>query len=373
MLKILADQNIYKLSQFLPDEIELTTYNNSDPIPSLNGYDALIASTVTKLNEFTIPSIPQSLKAIGTASSGSDHIDAQYFQNNGVKVFDAKGCNAKTVGEYIITVLILWSIKKNKNPEDYTVGVIGAGATGSEVKKQLQEFNIPFKMYDPPKELTHEEFNSASLQEILDCDILTFHVPLTEGKPNSTFHWLDKDKLNSSSFELIINAARGGVIDESALLDALATGSVKDVVIDVWENEPDFNTELAKKAFISTPHMAGHSEQGKLIASGIICDKIGSVLGFKSNPADSMLIKKEQAISDLNYTLLNLILRLHPIREYDADIRNICSRPDKAILFQKLRTDRPYRYEYPYISLDKTLLDEFKVLKKLGVKPLANT
>ncbi|HCI70874.1 MAG TPA: hypothetical protein DHV30_09870 [Balneola sp.] len=367
-LKILADENIYKLSQFLPNDVELITYDNSKPIPSLSGIDALIARTVTKIDKSTIPVIPPSLKAIGTASSGSDHIDVTYFQKHGIEVFDAKGCNAKTVGEYIITVLLLWSIKRDKNIEDFTVGVIGAGATGSEVKKQLQEFNIPFKMYDPPKELIKEGFKSVDLHEIMDCDILTFHVPLTQGKPDSTFHWLDKDKLTSSSFELIINAARGGVIDESALLDALAIGSVKDVVIDVWENEPDFNTDLAEKAFISTPHMAGHSVHGKLLASRIICDKIGSVLGFKSNPANSKLIEKEQVISDLNYTLLNLILRLHPIKEYDADIRNISSRPDKAKLFQKLRTDRSYRFEYPFIRIDKKYILEFEILKKLGIK-----
>ena len=79
---------------------------------------------------------------------------------------------------------------------------------------------------------------------------------------------------------------------------------------------------------------------------------------------------KEIDLAELNYTAYELLLRLHPLREYDADLRDLNLRPDKSILFQKLRIDRPYRYEYPYISLNKTLLDEFNVFKKLGVKPL---
>ncbi len=373
MLKIIADKNIYKLDQFLNDNVEITTFDPNDPLPGLEAYDALFVRTVTKLNSKTLEKIPESLKLIGTGSSGSDHIEREYFRSKDVEVIDAKGSNADAVSEYVITSLLLWSIKRDIELSEMTVGIIGAGATGSAVADQLSRFEIPFLSYDPLREQRDKNFSSTSLNDILECDILTFHVPLEKEGSHSTFHWLDESKLSDNSFELIINASRGGVIDELALLNAVQKNTVSDIIIDVWEGEPDFNTAVAEEAFIATPHIAGYSEQAKLNASRMLVEQFSEFFDVEV-PDSSMLYQpKEIDIADLNYTAYELLLRLHPLREYDADLRNLNLRPDKSILFQKLRTDRPYRYEYPYISLNETLLDEFNVLKKLGVKPLTNT
>ncbi|OAN62119.1 hypothetical protein A8B79_04035 [Balneola sp. EhC07] len=373
MLKIIADKNIYKLDQFLNDNVKLTTFDPNDPLPGLETYDALFVRTVTKLNSQNLERIPESLKLIGTGSSGSDHIEKEYFKSRGVQVIDAKGSNADAVSEYVITSLLLWSIKRGKKLTNLKVGIIGAGATGSAVANQLSRFEIPFLSYDPPREQRDKNYSSASLKDILECDILTFHVPLEKEGAHPTFHWLGDSKLSANSFELIINASRGGVIDELALLNAVRENTVGDIIIDVWEAEPDFNTAVAEAAFIATPHIAGYSEQAKLNASKMLIEQFSEFFDVEVPDSSKLYRSKEIDLANLNYTAYELLLRLHPLREYDADLRDLNLRPDKSILFQKLRTDRPYRYEYPYISLDKTLLDEFNILKKLGVKPLTNT
>ncbi len=367
MINILADKNIYKLREFLPDGVSLSTFDPEKPLPELSGFDVLLVRTVTELHAKSIRAIPSSLKMVGTASSGSDHIDKSYFESNNISVIDAKGCNARAVGEYVMTSLLLWSLKKDKDLSDYKVGVIGAGATGSSVINQLKKFDIDFVSHDPPKELRNSDYKSASLSEVLSCDILTFHVPLKRIGEFSTYHWLDEKKLRENNFELIINASRGGVVDESALLDSLSSHSMNDVVIDVWENEPDFRPELAERAFIATPHIAGYSEQAKLNATKYIVQQLADYFNFELPDIEHFYDEKKIDLADLDYSEEELILRLHPIKEYDADLREIALRPDKPELFRKLRVDRPYRYEYPFLKVLTNGNLNNSLVRKLGL------
>ena len=201
----------------------------------------------------------------------------------------------------------------------------------------------------------------------MNCDILTFHVPLEQSGKDPTYHWLDDKILTNNSFELVINAARGGVINESHLLDAINNKTVRDTVIDVWENEPDFNPELMEKAFIATPHIAGYSEQAKLNASKILAVKLGLYFNLSIPDTAELYNSKTIDFANLTYSLKELLLKLHPIKEYDNALRDLASRTDRKILFSKLRVDRPYRYEYSFLKVSSNQHVDSKVLKKLGV------
>ena len=367
-LKITADQNIYKLRSFLSDKIELTEFNPNNGIPNLDECDALFVRTVTALNSNSVPLLPNSLKLLGTASSGNNHIDTPYFEQKGIDVIDANGCNAKAVSEYVMTSLLLWGIQNSTSLQSLKYGIIGVGAVGKEVQKQFDTFGLSYVSYDPPRAERDSTFNSIALEELLSCDVLTFHVPLTKTGVHNTFHWLDEAKLNSHSYKLIINAARGGVIDEQALLRAMDNRRVKDVIIDVWENEPNFNSILAQKAFISTPHIAGYSEQAKLKATQLLVEKFGDIFGLEMNHPVDLFEEKNLEIADLDYSLQELLLRLNPLKEYDMALRDLISRPDKESLFKKLRVDRRYRFEYPYLRISETLLNKFEELKLLGLR-----
>tara|TARA_R110000868_G_scaffold410693_4_gene699822 strand:- start:56533 stop:57702 length:1170 start_codon:yes stop_codon:yes gene_type:complete len=368
LIKVIADQNLYRLEEFLPQDVDLTTYDPNSGFPETSGFDALLIRTVSKLNSDTFPSIPPSLKFVGTGSSGSDHVDIEYLKSNNIEFTDALGNNAQAVAEYVITALLIWREEKSKSLSDFTYGIIGVGKAGSAVAKIFASFGLNVVLYDPPRAEREPDFISSSLENVLSCDVLTFHTPLTTNGENPTFHWLDEEKLSGRSFELIINAARGGIIDETAISNAIDLGCVKNIIIDVWENEPDFNPDFASQAFIATPHIAGYSEQSKLNASKMVCAKLCSFFELNCPPTKNLYPIKELKPAHLRYSFEELLLRLHPIKEYDAALRDLVNRSDKTTLFQKLRIDRPYRFEYGFLKLEQSLLNGFEDLKRLGVK-----
>jgi erythronate-4-phosphate dehydrogenase len=367
LIKILADQNLYRLEQFLPVQAETTFYDPHAELPDLDGFDAWLLRTVTKINPDTFPVLPSSLKFVGTGSSGSDHLDPIHLEKHNILTADAKGCNARAVAEYVMTSLLLWQDEKETTLTDLTYGIVGAGAVGSAVAESFDAFDLNYKMYDPPREEREAGFLSCSLNEVLECDVLTFHVPYEENEPYPTHHWLDEEKLNGRVFELIINAARGGVIKESAVSDAVKNGSVRDLIIDVWEQEPDFDPDFAIRPFIATPHIAGYSEQAKLNASKFMCIKLCDFFNLDCPGTEMEYPVKELHPAHLKYSFKELLLRINPIKEYDVALRDLIGRPDKAELFTKLREDRPYRFEYSYLSLEPEFLKGVEVLKKLGV------
>lgn len=366
MIKILADQNIYKIADFLPKDTDLTFYDPANGIPDAHGFDAMIIRTVTKLNPTTF-NVPDSLKFIGTASSGSDHVDIDQMNKSGVHFVDAKGCNARAVAEYVLTALLLLREQKGVSIDQLRYGIIGAGAVGSAVAELFDSFGLQYILHDPPRALLDPDFKSSSMEEILQCDVLTFHVPYSEAGEFQTRYWLDELKLKDHSFKVIINAARGGIINEQAVLNAYNAGRIEHLIIDVWENEPDFNPDFVHPAFIVSPHIAGYSHQAKLNASRIVMAKFCEYFGLELPNTDHLYDTKHLELAHLKYDLEDLLLRLHPIKEYDAALRDLIGRKDKKELFAKLREDRPYRYEYTSLSVDPEFMDHREDLRLLGL------
>ena len=368
MIKVLADQNLYKLEKFLPKEIDLTIYDSHSQIPEVDGFDALLVRTVSKINAGTFPSLPGSLKFVGTGSSGNDHVDIDYLTSHAIKFANALGCNAQAVAEYVITALLLWREEKQKNLNEFKYGIIGVGKAGASVANILQTFGLDTILYDPPRAACEPDFFSAGLEEVLNCDVLSFHIPFTCSGNHFTNHWLNEEKLKGRRFELIINAARGGVIDEIAVSSKIESGAIKDVIIDVWQNEPDFDVHFAEKTFLATPHIAGYSEQSKLNASKLVCEKLCSFFELECPATKDLYPIKQLQLPDLSYSFEDLLNRMHPIKEYDAALRDLVKRDMRSHLFSKLRTDLPFRYEYAFLKLKQEFLDEFEDLKNLGVQ-----
>lgn len=365
MIRILADKNLYQLSAFLPDEVELTLYDPDKRLDIPGGTDALLIRTVTDINKRTFSDFPPSLKFVATGSSGSDHIDKEYLHQNNIMVHDARGCNAKAVAEYVTTGLLLWAGSRQKELRDLTVGIAGCGHVGTALENLLDQLQISCILYDPPREIRDLTFQSASEEEFLSADILSFHTPLTRSGVYPTWHWLSEEKLNERSYACVINAARGGVTDESALIKAFDKGQIECLITDVWENEPDINEGLMQRSFIATPHIAGYSEQAKLIATKMICDQL--IRFFDLSPVESDLLSSSKKICVQDRSDLHSVLKeLHPICEYDDALRDISGRSDAASRFRKLRTERPFRYEYPNLIIPKDLLEEYPELKDLG-------
>lgn len=338
-------------------------------LPGLQGFDALFVRTVTRLNKNTVPVIPESLRFIASASAGTDHIDTDYFEANGVKVINAAGCNARAVAEYVMTALLLWKEKRGKTLTDYRFGVIGAGATGTEVLNLFKIFGLETVSYDPPRALRDPDYISASLEEVLRCDILTFHVPYREDGEFPTRYLLNTDILAKHRYDVVINASRGGVVDENAVLRALQQGTIGDIIIDVWENEPDFNPHTSAAAFIATPHIAGYSEQAKYRATRLIVDGLYDFLGI--TPGYSHKAEESRVFGDKefkNLSLSEILMLINPLMHYDRALRRLADKPGRGKLFRALREKETYRFEYPELAVPRQVLLHNDALQKLGVK-----
>lgn len=370
MIHILADKYLYNIRSYLPENINLTLFDPHEGLPdSIKQANGLLVRTIIPINRQTLPEIPEHLRFVGTGSAGTDHVNISYLEKNSVAFTDAAGCNARSVAEYVATALLIWADKNNKKVSDLSFGIVGAGHTGSQVKRILEPLGCRTVAYDPPKELREIDFKSAQKKDLLSCDILSFHTPLTQNGDFATYHWLSESELENNEFQLIINASRGGVIDEQAVLKAMDDQEVDDIVIDVWEDEPDFHLDTAKKAFIKTPHIAGYSIQAKENASRIIADALLDHFNLE-HPNRSIANQHrtlEKDISDFS-SLSDLLIELHPIKEYEWKLQEIIDEhpQERGKKFNKLRAEFPLRNQFEYIYLPDSYFERYPVLEKLG-------
>ena len=228
--------------------------------------DALIVRTRTVCNRELLEG--SQVKFIATATIGYDHIDTEYCREAGITWTNCPGCNAGSVEQYVHSVLLLLKREKGLDLEKSTIGIVGVGHVGSRVKRMAEGLGMKVLLNDPPR-AEQGESGFVDLETIArECDVITFHTPLSRDGKYATFHLVNNEFLLSlKRTPYIINSSRGEVVDTDALLAALATGKVRDVVIDTWENEPDINQELLDAAFLATPHIAGYSADGKANAT----------------------------------------------------------------------------------------------------------
>jgi erythronate-4-phosphate dehydrogenase len=247
------------------------------------------------------------------------------------------------------------------------------GHVGRQVNNLLQKLGITTFGYDPPRAEREADFNSVELDMILKADILSFHTPLNHGGTYPTFHWLNSEKLKGRAFDLIINTARGGVVDEEALIEAHKKGAVRHFILDVWENEPQLKLKSARQSYIKTPHIEGYSVQAKRNASRFIAGAL--IRHFDLAPAKNMDVPSPRTITDTIESfsgIEELITKLHPIRKYEEKLHRILQNnlDNRGDLFNKLRAEFPLRQEFNNIRLPKAYFNRYPVLQKLGFQSL---
>jgi erythronate-4-phosphate dehydrogenase len=366
-MNIIADQYLYKLKELIPEGVNLTTFDPKDGFPgNAHYFDALLIRTVTKINADTLP-IAGNLTFIGTATAGFDHMDRDHLKSLGITFGRAAGCNARAVAEYVITCLYRWADNREADLHQKKVGIVGCGHTGGAVMNLLEKLSISYLPYDPPKNEIEPTFQTARLDDLLQCDILTFHTPLTAKGTHPTFHMCDALWLNHK-FDLIINTARGGVVQETDLLNLYHNDLVGDYILDVWETEPVFSNRVAENAFIATPHIAGYSREAKLRASQMVAEEMCRFFNLQPKsinathtPPRNMLMKDE----DLSFS--DFMWNNNQIDLYDTETRKLIGMPDKlkGEGFATLRAETPTRFEYRTIlkslETDDPIPDEFKI------------
>lgn len=250
--------------------------------------DALIIRTRTRCDRQLLEDTK--VQFIISATMGYDHIDTNYCNRKGITWTNCPGCNASSVGQYDRTVLLRLSMAEKLDLRHTTVGIVGVGNAGSAVARTLQPLGVKLLFNDPPRNQREQaedlQFSSrvkylkhpaplfpvskwSSLDELANqCDVIAFHVPLIYIGENPTHYLADSSFFNKLKRQpVILNAGRGGIINEKALMQAMDKRQVREAVIDTWENEPDINRDLLKRTFIGTPHIAGYSADGKANAT----------------------------------------------------------------------------------------------------------
>ena len=255
--QVVVDKGIPFLDGVFSPEIDVRFLSPEEiTSDSVRHADALFVRTRTKINKELLHG--SNVRFVATATIGFDHIDQDYCREAGVHWVSCPGCNAQAVCDYVEEAIS--SIKSDKS--ELTVGVIGYGHVGKLVAQMAEKRGYKVLLSDPPLGI------GLSLEQLApQCDVLTFHTPLTREGEYPTYHLCDENILRRCKpGTLIINAARGGVVDEQALIPFLSPHRLI-ACIDCWDGEPKLNQELLKKVNLASFHIAGYSIQGKMNAS----------------------------------------------------------------------------------------------------------
>lgn len=325
----------------------------------LKDTNALLIRSITRVDEALVNDTP--VEFVGSASAGVDHIDVAYLKSRNIGFASAAGSNANSVAEYVIASLLLLRKRHGFSLQGKTIGVIGVGHIGKLVKSKAEALGMRAVLNDPPLAETGQVVHH-SLEETLGCDVVTLHTPFTTDGGYPTYHLLNEHTLKwVKPTAIFINAARGEVVDTRALLDAIRHKRIGPTIIDVWENEPGIDWDLFQAVTLGTPHIAGHSLDGKANGTFMIYAALCKHLGIdpKWNPAQSLPPPIMPSIQiDHNQKSDEEILGEVVAKMYDLEAdycrmqELLTATPEEwPMLFDGLRKNYPVRREFHTTSV----------------------
>lgn len=257
---IVADQDIAHLAYFFGGlgSLELLP-GRAMNAALVEKADALLVRSITPVHQELL--VGSSVGFVGTCTIGVDHLDLAYLERAGIQWASAPGCNARAVVDYVVSSLCTLARQQQVDLAERCFGVVGAGAVGGRLVAVLRALGFKVLVCDPPR-AAQEGGDFVEFSEIIaQCDVISLHTPLN---PQSR-HLFNRTTLSSLLPDTwLLNTSRGAVIDNQALLEVLRSAARLSVVLDVWEHEPAINPDLAALCSIATPHIAGHSLEGKV-------------------------------------------------------------------------------------------------------------
>lgn len=364
-LKVVIDNKIPYIAERLEPFANVCYLNPADiTADAVREADALIIRTRTQCNQQLLEG--SKIRFIGTATIGFDHIDAAYCEKNGIFWTNAPGCNASSVAQYIAAALCLLSQKHNAPLTGKTIGIVGVGHVGAQVERICRTLGLKVLLNDPPRAQQEEGFVSLD-QLSAQSDFITFHTPLSHSGIFKTHHLADKlffKKLKQKP--VILNSSRGEVIDNRALLQALNSGTVKESVMDCWENEPQIDPELLHRSYIATPHIAGYSADGKANGTRMIVEAFARFFGLKIPTSDILapapdtddIILRASGREGVEQAILSTYNPLEDTRKLKETPRQ----------FEQQRGDYPLRREFPAYRLSNISDPDRLLFENLGFK-----
>ncbi len=301
---LIADQINEKGIDELNDIAEVVskfTISKEELLDVIKDFDAIIVRSRTKVTRDVIEASSK-LKIIARAGVGVDNVDVQAATERGVMVINAPESTSITVAEHTMGLILALSRKiaiadssvKNGKWEKSKfmgielngkiLGVIGMGRIGSQVVTRSKAFGMETIVYDPYiTEKTASDLGVTVVDFetlIKKSDVMTIHVPLT----SETKHLIRREQLEMMKENaFLVNCARGGIINENDLYEALSTGKIRGAGLDVFENEPPENSPLLKlDNVVLTPHIAASTSEAQRDAAIIVANEIKKVFKGQS-------------------------------------------------------------------------------------------
>ncbi|SDU06721.1 4-phosphoerythronate dehydrogenase [Pseudomonas pohangensis] len=347
---IVADENIPLLDEFFAGFGEIRRYpGRSIDTAAVRDANVLLVRSVTRVDAALLEG--SKVAFVGTCTIGTDHLDLDYFDAAGIHWSSAPGCNARGVVDYVLGCVLALAERQNVDPALRCYGIVGAGQVGGRLLDVLRGLGWAVKVCDPPRAaLEGGEF--VGLEEILrDCDVISLHTPLAA----DTRHLIGARQLAAlRPGTWLLNASRGAVVDNLALRQQLENGADLQVVLDVWEGEPQVDVALAGLCQIATPHIAGYSLDGKLRGTAQIYQAFCACM---NQPATVQLEQLMPAPAQIELPLdkavepgsvLPLLCRaVYDPQRDDADFRRTLqgTPAQRGAAFDRLRKNYPVRRE----------------------------
>lgn len=385
-LKIVADENIPAVETYFGHLGEISRYPGRQlQREQLKDADILLVRSVTPVNEQLLAGTP--VQFVGTCTIGTDHLDIDYLQQQGIRYSSAPGCNANSVVEYVFTALAALEVPWWQS----CVGIIGCGNVGGHLYRQLKKLGLDCRVYDPLLAPGSIE-DLTDLNSVLGADIICVHAPLTKTGDHPSFHLLGETELAQlRQGATLISAGRGAVIDNQALLKLLPQRQDLRIALDVWEPEPGLDSRLLEAVELGSPHIAGYSLDGKVTGTAMIynavCDHLGIAAAAESEGLaveDLMIDLTAMSLSHNAEALLQTaILGAYNIRGDDQRLREMIQQSEsheaRCLGFDLLRKHYPERREFRHwqvklTSAQAALTLEFINAEKTRTekKPLSN-
>ena len=333
-MKLMIDDAVWGFAEIFSEFGEVITLPGREiNRQSLIDCEILIVRSRTKVNSDLLKDT--NIKFVGSTVAGLDHIDQTYLYKNNITFVSAQGCNANAVAEYVISAIANLANDFNFDLSSKTLGIIGVGNVGTRLDSKAKQLRINTLLNDPPRQDKEGSNGFVKLDEALSADIVTFHTPLTFSGIHPSHNLLGSHNFNLISEDtILINAARGGIIDEN-IWEKIAT---KANVIDCWENEPNINAKLQIKAYLATPHIAGHSIDAKFIGSFMIYKELLKFTNNSLNKQIEQLINPEVGIIKES-SLHETINSIYSFKDDSIAIKD-------STKFENYRRNYPDRYEW---------------------------
>ena len=283
--------------------------------------EALLVRSVTRVNEALLGG--SRVRFVGTATAGTDHLDIDWLRAAGITVADAAGCNAQAVAEHVMCCLYRYAARRGCDVCDLQLGIVGYGHVGRALAALATGIGVPWLANDPPLAAGSADVPHTELAALLDrSDVVSLHVPLEHAGPHATADLLGATELaRLRPGGLLINAARGGVVDEAALVAAINGPRRLLAALDCWCGEPRVATATLAACWLASPHIAGHTREARANASLRLAAALGAWSGRDVRPPDLLAATPAATLRTGAGGVAGVLAQAHDLAAHTARMR----------------------------------------------------